>query len=313
MKCRYPQYLSSAHATPDLHRALNGTTKHWRKWAKIWILGRTPYEQRGWGIKSRAGTASSPSDLQAKAARRYSKVVLPKIRAKTVSRNNRLVPVAVGLPRDCAMAHIRKAELRPVQTVQTGRIMRFVRRLLKAAGSGFCWPPLLAAVAVLAPHVAMGEYRLRPGDILDVTISGIPDFRQHVPIGVEGEIGLPLAGQVKVGDLSLAGAREKIAAEMANKPYRQYTNEGREILHLIVAREVVVTVGEYSPIFVDGDVAKPGAYGFRPGMTVRQAIAVAGGLDLTHARTADPVLQMADLQTEYQAVWLEIAGEQARM
>jgi polysaccharide export outer membrane protein len=123
---------------------------------------------------------------------------------------------------------------------------------------------------------------------------------------------LPLSGQIKVRGLSLSEARAKIAGELANKLYRQYTNDGREISHLIVGNEVVVTVSEYTPVFVNGDVTKPGAYPFRPGMTVRQAIAVAGGFDLIRSQGPDPVMQTAELQAEYQTLWLQVAGEQAR-
>ena len=177
---------------------------------------------------------------------------------------------------------------------------------------GSRWPLLLLSALALSPRVALGEYKLRPGDVLDVLIAGVPDFRQHVPVGAEGEIGLPLAGQVKVGDLSVAEARGKVAGELANKLYRQYTSDGREISHLILGSEVVVMVSEYTPVFVNGDVVKPGEYVFRPGMTVRQAIAVAGGFETVRSQGPDPVAATSELQTEYQTLRLEIAGEQAR-
>lgn len=189
--------------------------------------------------------------------------------------------------------------------------MRFFRHTSRML-TGSSWSVLLMAALVLIPRVALSDYRLQPGDILDVSLTGAPDFREHAPIGVEGEVGLPLSGQIKVRGLSLSEARAKIAGELANKLYRQYTNDGREISHLIVGNEVVVTVSEYTPVFVNGDVTKPGAYPFRPGMTVRQAIAVAGGFDLIRSQGPDPVMQTAELQAEYQTLWLQVAGEQAR-
>jgi hypothetical protein len=41
--------------------------------------------------------------------------------------------------------------------------------------------------------------------------------------------------------------------------------------------EVIVAVEEYRPVYMDGDVVKPGAYPYRPGMTVSIAVALAGG------------------------------------
>jgi polysaccharide biosynthesis/export protein len=194
---------------------------------------------------------------------------------------------------------------------KSGNAMRFFRHTSRML-TGSSWSVLLVAALVLIPRVALSDYRLQPGDIIDVSLTGAPDFKEHAPIGVEGEVGLPLSGQIKVRGLSLSEARAKIAGELANKLYRQYTNDGREISHLIVGNEVVVTVSEYTPVFVNGDVTKPGAYPFRPGMTVRQAIAVAGGFDLIRSQGPDPVMQTAELQAEYQTLWLQVAGEQAR-
>ncbi len=170
---------------------------------------------------------------------------------------------------------------------------------------------LLAAAMLLAPTLAMAEYRLQSGDVLDILVSGIPDFRQHVAIGLEGNIGLPLAGRISIGGLSLEEAQTRIAAELANKLYRQYTADGREISHLILGSEVVVEVSEYSPVYVSGDVSKPGAYPFRPGLTVRQAIAVAGGYNPIRAPGTDPVLQAADLQAQYATLQVQYQGELA--
>jgi len=164
---------------------------------------------------------------------------------------------------------------------------------------------------LLAPKLAMAEYKLQPGDVLDVLIAGIPEFRQHVAIGQEGNIGLPLAGRVSIGGLSLAEAQTRIAGDLANKLYRQYAADGREISHLILGSEVVVEVSEYSPVYISGDVSKPGAYPFRPGMTLRQAIAVAGGYNPVRAPGNDPVIQAADLQGQYATLQTQYEGDMA--
>ena len=66
---------------------------------------------------------------------------------------------------------------------------------------------LLAAALTLGPGVAVAQYKLQPGDVLDVLVVGIPDFRQRVSIGLDGDIGLPLGGQIKLGGVSLGEAR----------------------------------------------------------------------------------------------------------
>jgi protein involved in polysaccharide export with SLBB domain len=147
---------------------------------------------------------------------------------------------------------------------------------------------LLATALVLIPISAGAQYKLQSGDTLEISLAGVPDFKQRSPIGVGGTIILPLAGQIKIDGLSVSEARAAIARELSNKVYRRSTADGREIPHLVLADEIVVSVIEYRPIYVNGDVVKPGEYTFRPGMTVRQAIAIAGGCDLIRLQGAGP-------------------------
>jgi polysaccharide export outer membrane protein len=175
------------------------------------------------------------------------------------------------------------------------------------------WPILPAVALVLVPTLVNADYKLQPGDTLEVSISGAPDVRQRAPIGVDGEIALPLVGQVKVAGLSLSEAREKITKDLSNNVYRQTGLDGREISKLILPTDVVVTAVEYRPIYVSGDVSKPGELPFRPGMTVRQAIAMAGGPDVMQSRLANPFLQAADFRAEYEGLWAELATQQVRI
>jgi polysaccharide export outer membrane protein len=49
-----------------------------------------------------------------------------------------------------------------------------------------------------------------------------------------------------------------------------------------------VSVAEYRPVYITGDVVRSGAEPFRPGLTVRQAIALAGGVDNTRGSLSRP-------------------------
>ena len=64
---------------------------------------------------------------------------------------------------------------------------------------------------------------------------------------------------------------------------------------------------EYRPIYVNGDVSKPGEQTYRPLMTVRQAVALSGGYDVVRLRMNNPILESADLQAEYESLWTEFA------
>ena len=196
--------------------------------------------------------------------------------------------------------------------------MRFFRGFPKTAVAGATWPALLFpallfAALALVPKSALAEYRLQSGDAVEVSVTGVPDLRQRAPIGVDGKITLSLVGQINVSGLSVSQARAEIARNLANKLYRQSTPDGREIPHLILGDEIVVTVVEYRPVYMKGDVARPGEYPFRPGITVRQAVAVAGGYDLMRLGAGNPLLQTADLRSENDTLWLDFAREQARV
>jgi polysaccharide export outer membrane protein len=171
---------------------------------------------------------------------------------------------------------------------------------------------LMGAVPLL-PTSAFAEYRLQSGDTLEVSIIGVPDLKQRSPIGVDGDIVLPLIGPIKVGNLSLSAARATITRELSNKVYQQPTNDGRELKHLILPGEIIVSVAEYRPIYVNGDVAKPGEVIFRPGITVRQAVAIAGGYDQARFRLSNPLVAAADFRSDYETLLAEYAAQRARI
>ncbi|KGJ66783.1 putative exopolysaccharide production protein [Bradyrhizobium diazoefficiens SEMIA 5080] len=89
--------------------------------------------------------------------------------------------------------------------------------------------------------------------------------------------------------------------------------DGRETVVVIDADEVTTAIAEYKPIYVNGDVSKPGEYPYRPSITARQVLAVAGGYDIMRIRMNNPYLESADLRSEYGSLWSELAKEQARL
>jgi len=45
----------------------------------------------------------------------------------------------------------------------------------------------------------------------------------------------------------------------------------------LINPSVSVTITEYRPFFIDGEVKRPGGYPYQPGLTVNKAAALAGG------------------------------------
>jgi polysaccharide export outer membrane protein len=170
-----------------------------------------------------------------------------------------------------------------------------------------------AALALLLPSAAFADYRLAIGDVVETSVIGIPELRQRSQVSQDGEILLPLGGQLRVDGLTMAEVRDKARQLLPTKEFRRRNEDGREYPVIIAPSDVQIAVAEYRPVYLNGDVAKPGEQPFRPGLTVRQAIALSGGYDVMRFRMNNPFLEQADLKSEYESLWSQFAKEQARL
>ncbi|KRP85244.1 MULTISPECIES: polysaccharide biosynthesis/export family protein [Bradyrhizobium] len=193
------------------------------------------------------------------------------------------------------------------------KLRNFLRLDNRRGQPGHCVRWGLVAVGLTISAQAKAEYRVSVGDVLEVAVAGVPELRQRAPVQVDGNISLPLVGMVPVAGLPLQEIRAKVGAAMTSKVFRQRTVDGREVVVVIDADQVTAIVAEYRPVYVNGDVSKPGEYPYRPASTARQLIAMAGGYDIMHIRMNNPYLESADLRSEYGSLWTELAKEQARM
>src|SRR5690606_12292431 len=96
------------------------------------------------------------------------------------------------------------------------------------------------------------------------------------------------AGSIPVAGLNIHDINALLQERLASKTLRQSSPSGEEFLVMIDPQRVLVSVAEYRPVYVSGDVASPGEQRYRPGLTVRQAISLAGGYD------NDPLLPSPD-------------------
>lgn len=176
----------------------------------------------------------------------------------------------------------------------------------------FCLKLLLFVAAMLcAASPAKADYRLHVGDVIEISVARAPELKQRVPVQLDGSISFPMMGNLPVAGLTPSEAQSRIQAILATKVFRQRLSDGRDNEIMIDHDEVTATVVEYRPIYVNGDVSKPGEYAYRPLMTVRQAVALSGGYELMRYRMQNPVLEATDLRAEYESLWAEFAKEQA--
>ena len=107
-------------------------------------------------------------------------------------------------------------------------------------------------------------YRLGAGDMISISVYDEPDLSiEKVRIGMGGSLTYPLLGDIKVVGLT---------PEILEKKLMSSLREG-----YLVNPSVTISIVEYRPFYVTGEVRKPGGYPFYPGMTVERAISVAGG------------------------------------
>lgn len=108
-----------------------------------------------------------------------------------------------------------------------------------------------------------GPYRLDTGDQLRIVVYGQSELTNIYAIDQAGYVSLPLIGEVAARGASTAELEGSIEAALASRFVRD--------------PDVTVEVASYRPFFILGEVNTPGQYPYVPGMTVENAVAVAGG------------------------------------
>lgn len=91
---------------------------------------------------------------------------------------------------------------------------------------------------------------------------------------IEGEYTIAANGQLLlplIGPVDAAGRTPSVLAEMITVFLQQSIGLAEE-------PSTTVEVAQYRPVYILGDVQRPGAYEYQPGLRVDQAIALAGGL-----------------------------------
>jgi polysaccharide export outer membrane protein len=167
--------------------------------------------------------------------------------------------------------------------------------------------------ALLNAEAHAKNYLIQAGDTLELSVAGAPELRQRIPVNVQGVASFPLVGDIEAAGKSLIEVRAKVQEMLPTKEFRLRANDGREVPVIVSPQAIDVVIAEYRPVYLNGDVSKPGEVAYRPGLTVRQAIALGGGYDVMRLRMNNPFLEQADLRSNYESQWLEFAKEQAHI
>ena len=123
---------------------------------------------------------------------------------------------------------------------------------------------LTSKVAAAAPAPDdIAAYTLGSGDKVRVTVFGHEDLSGEFEVDGSGNVSLPLIRNIKAEGLTVRQLEQTIA-ERLSPDY-------------LLNPSVSVEVLNYRPFYIYGEVTKPGSYPFVSGMTVVNAVAMAGG------------------------------------
>ncbi len=143
------------------------------------------------------------------------------------------------------------------------------------------------------------DFRLGVGDVVEVSIAGIPELRTRAMINTDGNVVIPILGSVPAVGIDITTLRKKLQDEFSTRAVSVRSSDGRTLITPVPPDEVSVNIVEYRPIYLSGDLARGGEVAYRPGMTVRQAVAVAGGYDVVRFRVNNPQLEAVTFNAEY--------------
>ena len=112
-------------------------------------------------------------------------------------------------------------------------------------------------------NLSMSQYQLGSGDRINISVFGQDDLSMEIRLPDVGTINYPFLGELKLVGMT--------AAEVESLIYEGLLGD------YLVNPSVSVSIVEYRPFFIDGEVKRPGGYPYQPGLSVNKAAALAGG------------------------------------
>lgn len=174
---------------------------------------------------------------------------------------------------------------------------------------------LVAFALVMACPAMADEYRLAPQDKIRIKAFEWRPSRDEIyeweslndeySVGPGGTVMLPLVGQLQADGATTGELSVKISDHLKRN------------LGLKSQPDVSVEIIQYRPLYVTGQVTKSGEYPYRPGLTVLQAVAIAGGVLQSREIGAlrlerEMIVSEGDLRLQF-VEWLTLSIRRARL
>ena len=110
----------------------------------------------------------------------------------------------------------------------------------------------------------VSDYRLGAGDKLGITVFNEKELSMDVRLSDAGSFLYPFLGEVIAKNKTIGDVQSLLTSQLKDG--------------YLVDPKVYVSILEYRPFFVNGEVGRPGGFPYQPGLTIRKAISLAGGL-----------------------------------
>ncbi len=123
-------------------------------------------------------------------------------------------------------------------------------------------------------------YKLGPGDRIKITVFGEKDLSGEFPIDGSGNISFPLIGEIVAKGFSVHELEQNLQKKLQNG--------------YLISPRVSVEVLNYRPFYILGEVKKPGQYEYVNGLTLYNAVAIAGGYTYRARRNQARITRVVD-------------------
>jgi len=125
---------------------------------------------------------------------------------------------------------------------------------------------VVSLLGVMLSAVYAGDYRIGPGDVLDIAVWKNPDLTKQLVVLPDGNIHFPLIKGLKVGGVTVKELESMLVTNL-----EKYVPEPDLSISIVQVNSMM--------IYVIGKVNHPGRFSINTNIDVLQALSVAGGLN----------------------------------
>ncbi|WP_286233813.1 polysaccharide biosynthesis/export family protein [Thalassotalea sediminis] len=142
---------------------------------------------------------------------------------------------------------------------------------------------LVVLLLIYTSFANASDYQLGSGDSIAITVYNEPDLTTKVRINKSGKITFPFLNELHVHGLTT----KQLALKIKKGLLGDY----------LINPQVSVSIVEYRPFFIHGQVKMPGGYPFQDDLTLDKAIAIAGGLAARASKTQWKITRVVNGKT----------------